>query len=51
MWLSEERQLTLLNLATVMLFSVENFCQQYVTNHFLIFSLSQEPHNKSAQGN
>ena len=27
------------------------FYQQYVTHHFLIFSLSQEPHKKSAQGN
>ena len=32
MWLSgEERQLTVLNLATVILFSVQNFYQQYVT--------------------
>ena len=52
MWLSgEQRQLTLLNLAILILSSVQKFYQQYVTNHFLIFSLSQEPHKKSAQGN
>lgn len=49
MQLSREQAINSFKLATVILSSVQNFYQQYVTHHFLIFSLSQEPHKKSAQ--